>query len=417
LDASGRTVAYELLFRSAHARRAEITDDRMATASVISHAFNELGIAAVLGECRGFINFDAALLMSDVVELLPPQRTVIELLEHVEITSQVVERCRDLKSRGFSFALDDVVHLDDYEPILPCIDVVKVDVLATGASSLPAIVANARARGELCLLAEKVDSREQANRCRALGFELFQGYFFARPTVMEGRRADPSRRVLLRLLEQSLGDVDRAAIETTFKESPELSYKLMRLVNSVGMGVRTSLQSLAHALTMLGRRQLQRWLQVLLYAQQSGGDFSSPLLQLAAARGKLMELLAERQPYDQAYRDRAFMTGILSLLDTLLAAPMTELLAALNLHVDVRRALLERAGSLGHLLQIVEALERTDDRSVTHLLSDGDPCTTAELPQLQIAALAWSNAIGEPSGVGAEPPPAERTASRRRAEG
>jgi EAL and modified HD-GYP domain-containing signal transduction protein len=418
LDLTGKTVAYELLFRS-EPSRAHVTDDRMATASVISHAFSELGIATVLGDCRGFINFDAALLMSDAVELLPPDRTVIELLEHVEITAAIVERCRELRSRGFSFALDDVVQLDAaHAPILPWVDFVKIDVLATDAAALPSVAACARASGHVRLLAEKVDSRERASLCRELGFELFQGFFFARPVLMQGRRTDPSRSVLLRLLEQALGDADGASIEATFKESPELSYKLMRLVNSVGMGLKTSLRSLSHALTILGRRQLQRWLQMLLYAHQSTGDFPSPLLQLAAGRGKLMELLAQQQPSDQAYCDRAFMTGILSLLDTLLEMPMAEIVAALNLHDDVRRALLERGGELGHLLEIVEALERADDRNVATLLSDGDPCSTAELPALQIAALAWSNSIGQPSEApaaapSAQPPPAARADERR----
>jgi EAL and modified HD-GYP domain-containing signal transduction protein len=247
------------------------------------------------------------------------------------------------------------------------------------------------------LLAEKVDTRAQADRCRELGFDLFQGYFFARPHVMQGRRADPSKRVLMRLLEQTLDESDNAAIEQTFKQAPELSYKLMRLVNSVGTGLRSSIQSLSHALTILGRRQLQRWLQVLLFAHQSTGDFPSPLLQMAASRGKLMELLAEQGSRDPKWRDRAFMTGILSLLDALLEMPMADVIEQLRLPDDVRAALLERGGPLGHLLRIVEALEQTDDAGVAALLADGEPCTTAELPQLQIAALTWSNEILRPA--------------------
>lgn len=396
LDLTGTTVAYELLFRSGAVGGNGVLDDRMATASVISHAFNELGLASVLGNCRGFINFDAALLMSDIVELLPPERTVIELLETVEITTEVVERCRDLRSRGFSFALDDIVQLDAaHAPILPLVDVVKIDLPGTPVEALPGIVAAARCAGRVKLLAEKVDSREQADHCRRLGFDLFQGYFFARPVVLQGRRADPSRSVLLNLLQQALTDAENDRIEATFKQAPELSYKLMRLVNSVGMGLRSSIQSLSHALVILGRRQLQRWLQVLLFAHHNAGDFPSPLLQLAAGRGKLMELLAERQVTDTAYRDRAFMTGILSLLDTLLEAPMAEVIAQINLPGDVRDALLDRQGRLGRLLTLVEGLERGDDELVAALLADGDPCPTAELPQLQIEALSWANAIGE----------------------
>jgi c-di-GMP-related signal transduction protein len=396
LDRTSATVAYELLFRSGDANRASITDGRMATARVISHAFGELGLAQVLGDCRGFVNFDAELLMSDTVELLPPERTVIEILETVPITPLVVERCRELRERGFSFALDDMVQLDGtHAPLLPLIDIVKIDISHVASGELETLVARLRRVGPVKLVAEKVDTIEQALQCRALGFDLFQGYFFARPRIIKGRHADPSKQQLLQLLEQTLDESnDNSAIEQIFKEAPELSYKLMRLVNSVGIGARAPIESLPHALTILGRRQLQRWLQVLLFAHDSTGDSPSPLLQMAAARGRLMELLAEQSASDRALPDRAFMTGILSLLDALLEIPIADVLAQIRLSPDVRAALLERGGRLGHLLHVVEALERADDATVAKLLAAGDPCSTDELPQLQIAALSWSNTLG-----------------------
>ena len=396
LDLTGNTVAYELLFRSGDTGVANVVDDRAATSTVISHAFSELGLASVLGQCRGFINFDAALLTSDVIELLPPERTMIELLETVEITAEVVERCRDLRSRGFSFALDDVVQLDAaHAPILPLVDVIKVDIKEAAPDLLPSLVTNVRTLPRrIKLLAEKVDTREQADYCRQLGFELFQGYFFARPVVLQGRRADPSRSVLLHLLQQSVSDAGNAEIEATFKQAPELSYKLMRLVNSVGIGSRYEIRSLSHALVILGRRQLQRWLQVLLFAHHGAGDFPSPLLHMAAARGKFLELLCEHRREPQAICDQAFMTGILSLLDTLLETPMADAIADIALPAVVRQALLERDGLLGRMLRLVEALEHAESEQVASLLHEQDLCATAVLPQLQIAALSWSTGLG-----------------------
>lgn len=396
LDLTGNTVAYELLFRSGDTGVANVVDDRAATSTVISHAFSELGLASVLGQCRGFINFDAALLTSDVIELLPPERTMIELLETVEITAEVVERCRDLRSRGFSFALDDVVQLDAaHAPILPLVDVIKVDIKETAPDLLPSLVTNVRTLPRrIKLLAEKVDTREQADYCRQLGFELFQGYFFARPVVLQGRRADPSRSVLLHLLQQSVSDAGNAEIEATFKQAPELSYKLMRLVNSVGIGSRYEIRSLSHALVILGRRQLQRWLQVLLFAHHGAGDFPSPLLHMAAARGKFLELLCEQRRELQELCDQAFMTGILSLLDTLLEMPMQEAIADIALPAVVREALLGKHGPLGQMLRLAEALERAETEQVASLLDAHDLCSTALLPQLQIAALSWSTGLG-----------------------
>ena len=396
LDRSSTTVGYELLFRSSEANSAAISNHRTATASVISHAFGELGLAQVLGDVRGFINFDDELLVSDAVELLPPKRTVVEILESVIITPRIIERCRELRERGFSFALDDVVQLEHaHEQLLPLIDYVKVDVRGMSSTELRTLVRRVRAGWRVKLLAEKIDSADEANECRELGFDLFQGYFFAKPTIMKGRRADPSKQQLLELLQQTLDESnDNRKIEQTFKRAPELSYKLMRLVNSVGTGLRSPIHSLSHALTILGRRQLQRWIQVLLFAHHGAGDSGSSLLQMAASRGKLMELLAERHSRDAVWPDKAFMTGILSLLDALLATPIAEVIEPLRLPADVRGALLERNGELGHLLRIAEALERSDDRNVSELLIAGAACSPAELPPLQIAALTWSNMLG-----------------------
>jgi EAL and modified HD-GYP domain-containing signal transduction protein len=282
------------------------------------------------------------------------------------------------------------------QQVLPMIDVVKVDIPATPADQIPALIARVRRPG-LKLLAEKIDTQAQADWCRELGFDLFQGYFFARPVVLEGRRADPSKQLLVQLLQQVLTDADNVDIEQSLKQSPELSYKLMRLVNSVGMGLRSPIQSLGHALVVLGRRQLQRWVQVLLFAHHSAGDFPSPLLTLAATRGRLLELLAERESCDNGFRDMAFMTGILSLLDTLLGLPMPDAVAPLALPEDVRDALLRRAGPLGRLLRLVQSLEEGNDTEVAGLLADGRPCPVAELPRLQVAAMSWANSIATPA--------------------
>jgi EAL and modified HD-GYP domain-containing signal transduction protein len=397
LDRRQATVAYELLFRSGDTADATVADDVAATSTVIAHAFGNLGIDAALGPCRAFINFDSALLMSDVVELLPPGRTVVELLETIDIDAVVIERCRRLRRLGFQLALDDVTHLDaGREEVLPLIDVVKVDIAATPADEVPALVERLRRPG-VQLLAEKVDSSAQADWCRDLGFDLFQGYFFARPVILAGRNADPAKSLLVDLLQDVLTDADNDQILATLKQSPELIYKLMRLVNSVSMGLRSPIQSLPHALVVLGRRQLQRWVQLLLFAHHGAGAFPTPLLTLAATRGRLMELLAEAGGFDGVGRDRAFMTGILSLLDALLGTPMAEVVAPLAVPDDVAAALVHREGRFGALLQLVEALEAGDDGEVARLLAGNWPCAVAELPRLQVVAMTWASNIAVPA--------------------
>lgn len=392
LDRAGNAVACELLFRSPDGR--PFPGDRLATASVVTHAFSELGVEAVLGSCRGYINFDAETLHSELPEALPPDRIMLEILETAKITPELVRRCAELHRQGFRFALDDVTGLDAaHEPILPLVDVIKVDLLALAGDELPRIVEALRRPG-IELLAEKVDTPEQAALCRRLGFDLFQGYFFARPVLLEGRAADPSRQHLVRLLQQTLGDTELPEIQETIKRLPALGYKLIRLVNSAGVGLQHRVESLSHALVILGRRRLQRWLQVMLYAQDGDGDFPSPLLTLAAARGRLMELMAGRTSADPAYADRAFMAGILSLLDTLIGAPLADILRPLPLQEDVRDALLWRGGELGQHLSLTEALERDDPVRVARLVDECPGLDIGSLGALQVEAMAWAGDIG-----------------------
>lgn len=397
LDRDGHTVAYELLFRPDRQNGVTVTDDRAATASVIAHAFTDLGIQSVLDERDGLINFDAELLLSDIPELLPAARIVIEILESVEFTPEIMDRCRALKQQGFRLALDDVSQFERLAPeVLELVDIVKIDLAAISTYRLPRLAAAARAAG-VTLLAEKVESLFLADRCRELGFDLFQGYYFARPMLLEGRRAQPDRHLLLQLLQQVANNAPMEELEDTFKRAPELSFKLMRLVNSVGMGLRNRIHSLSHALVVIGERQLHRWLQVLLYAHHEDGVHTAPLLTLAATRGRLMELIAQRCSDDPRLREQAFMTGMVSLLDTLFDTPMEELLAQVDLGDEIRGALLARSGRLGRMLRLVEALERKDPGALADLLGTDMQALQADLPGLQIAAMNWANELGAPS--------------------
>ena len=359
LDRDNELFAYELLFRSGRARNeAHVQDNLAATASVISHAFAELGIEQALGPYKGFINCDETLLLSDIIEILPPDKIVLEVLETVEVTPAIVERCGELKTRGFTLALDDFVNYEDrWRPLLELVEIVKVDLMPLDQAGLARTTAALR-RFPLKLLAEKVDSREQARHCHQLGYDLFQGYFFARPAIIAGRKLGHSQLSLVRLLGLVLGDAETSELETAFKHEPGLSVNLMRLTNSVATGVRTKVTSLRHAITVLGRRQLQRWLQILLYTNPAGGNVASPLLQLAATRGRLMELMAGKlHPGNREIEDRAFMTGIMSLMPTLMGVELAEILKGINVATEVREALETRSGEVGRLLRLAEALE------------------------------------------------------------
>ncbi len=394
LDRNESLCAFELLFRSgSQTAGANVVDDTHATAQVMLNVFGEMGIAEVLGAHKGFINLDAEFLHSDTVELLPRQQVVLELLETIVIDDAIIARCRELKAKGFSLALDDVLDLSsEIKPLLDVVDVVKLDLMQIEQSRLPALVKKLK-QYPVKLLAEKVEDREQARCCMEMGFDMFQGYYFARPEMLSGKRPDPSRMALLRILTLMLSDAENEKIVDAFKEHPTLAYNLLRLVNSAGNNLTTKVSSLSHGLMVLGRRALQRWVQLLLYASK-GGDEVSPLMQLAATRAKLMELIARQVcPRDFDYVERAFMVGMLSLLDVLMDEPLPEIVARMSLQEEIEAALLQRSGDIGDLLALCVELESCDTVAVQERLRARPGLTADALNMAQIEAMGWANNI------------------------
>jgi len=393
LDRNQELYAFELLFRSGEANAAHFTDGTIATATVMQHVLNEFGLDSVLGKFKGFINLDETMLMSDLIELLPKDRVVLEVLETVQLNDTVVERIAMLKRAGFTLALDDVIGLPpELERVLSDIDIVKVDIQQLDMAVLKALCTQL-SRHSVRLLAEKVDTREQVDACIAMGFELFQGYYFAKPQIMTGKRLSPAEATIMRLLGLLIADDDAEEIESLLKQEPALTMNLLRLTNSVGAGMRGRISSVSSALMVLGRRQMLRWLQLLLYSGKGSGRLPSALMQLAATRGRMMELLAQSWS-DPGVSDRAFMTGIMSLMETLLAIPMADILAPLPVAEDVRTALLDRGGRLGALLDVVEAVEGQGKCEISTLLVRLPGISIADIEQANMGAMTWANNLG-----------------------
>lgn len=392
--------AYELLFRSAAAGPANVTDDLMATASVIAHT-SELGMANVIGASLGFINVDAAMLMSDVIHFLPRQQVVLEILETVEVTERVHARIKHLVQAGYRIALDDVVAASvRVRKLLPLADFVKIDIDCMAPADIADLVAKFKHEKKK-LLAEKVESAQQYRQCLALGFEYFQGYYFARPTVLTGKKLSPSQRVIMQLMAHFASDADTSEIADVIKQDASLSLTMLRLANSSVSGSARQIDSLGQALTTLGRHQLQRWLQILLYAEAGrAGGMASPLLMLATTRGRLLELIAEKtRPGDPGIADTAFTVGIMSLTDALFNLPMEKILLQLPVANEVNDALLARSGLYGDMLRLVEHIERVEDNAaMAAALLKKLGLSTDAFQALQLAAFEWSNTVSHGAG-------------------
>jgi c-di-GMP phosphodiesterase len=394
-------VAYELLFRSAAAGPANVTDDLSATASVIAHA-SELGMENVIGASLGYINVDAAVLMSDFVQFLPREKVILEILETVEVTGPVVDRVRELVQAGYRFALDDVIaESDGMHRLLPLVDVVKVDINEITFDNLTRLSDRIRAANKK-LLAEKVETLEQFQQCMELGFHYFQGYYFAHPVVLTGKKLSTSQVTIMQLMAQIIADADSADIEHSIKQDASLGLTLLRLVNTPAAGVPQRIDSIGQALLVLGRRQLQRWLQILLYADTGKSRAAaSPLLALAATRGRLLELMAAKiRPNNRNMAEIAFTVGIMSLMDALFGLPMARILTELSVTDEVRDALLSREGIYGDMLKLAESVEHiqeADSLAVAPLLGKLN-LSGEDFYALQVSAFEWSDSISHSAG-------------------
>lgn len=394
LDRNGALYAYELLFRSSPINAAHIVDDHHATIQVITRAFGELGLQSVLGDALGFINLDARLLACDGVDALPQERMVLEILESTHFCPAAVEHCRILHDKGYRLALDDVVALDpSHKNVLPYVSYVKIDLIDLPEASLRKLVAQLKPLN-LRLLAEKVETHRQFELCAALGFDYFQGYYFAHPEVLSGKRVDPARQQMLRMLQLLQRDAETSHIAAVFKQDPKLTYNLLRLVNSVASGLRTHIASVEQAMTLLGRKMLMRWLLMLLFAHGDGARFPDPLAVMAACRGRFMELLAMCTDRDREFADQAFMTGMMSLIEAVLEIPMHRIVEELNLATPIRAALIAREGRLGEMLRLIECVESYDTECVNDRLTALD-LTIDQLTRAEIEAMSWANGIGK----------------------
>ena len=394
LDRNQALFGYELLFRGSAQGPAQIESGISASASVIHHA-SQLGMARAIGDATAFLNVDTDVLMSDLFAFLPRERTVLEIVRSVEPTDAVIQRMTELAAHGFRFAAEASAHGASLSRLLPVIDFVKMDLRELPVVTLLSLAPRLRGTGKR-LVAEKVETLNEYRTCLDIGFDYFQGYYFAKPTVIAGRKLSPSQLAVLDLMNLVTSDADNAAIERAIKKDVTLGLNLLRLVNTPAAGAGRRVESISQALMLLGRRQLQRWLQILLYAEPDvRGHNLSPLLMLATTRARLMELLAQRlRPAQRNVSDIAFTVGMMSLMDTLFCIPMQDIVEQIPVIDEVRHALLVRRGFFGELLRLTESIERMEDSedevmpSLKELSIDGD-----DLAELEVSAFEWSDKV------------------------
>jgi len=356
LSEKEKIFGYELLFRNGNTSGAVINDDYQATATVMMNALNSFGFNSLVGGRKGFINVNDRILLSGFIDLLPHENTVLEILETQVPDKKFIELCRTFKEKGYSLALDDFTYNDSFKPLLNLVDYVKLDVMMHDRTKLAETIQIIQ-KYPVKILAEKVETKDDFRFCHELGCELFQGYFFAKPAVLTTKSLSASQIILLELINGLAREEEMDSLEKLFKKSPQLDIKLLTFINSAGFYLIQKVASIRQAMMLLGYKNLQKWVALLLFAQDSDDFRSNPLLERAAIRGLMMESIVRKITGSRSMGDTAFIVGILSLTHVLLGITMDELVSKLNLAQDIKDALTKREGPLGSALLVTEKAE------------------------------------------------------------
>ena len=377
LDREGKIYAYELLFRdSPESDIAVISSDVQATAQVLENVLNNIGFQRLIGDHKAFINCSRQMLLDNIFGLLNPANFVLEILEDVEVDSTLIRAVERYKARGFEIALDDFIYNDDYirrfEPLFKYVSYVKMDIADNDKESLEKAVQFFRPM-HIKILAEKVEDESTFKKCLDDGYDYFQGFFFAKPELVTGRKIDATSATILQLLLRIKSRPSLEELCDTLSAHEDISQNLLRFVNSDAQTRHSRIASVKDAIVWVGMQRIQEWLMLMLYARPELGmtPQSSPLFQNASHRAKFLESLARTiDENDDDFCAKAFMVGLISRMDALVRAPLETILPDAPADDEMQEALLNRNGRLGALLRLADAVELDDRDSIRTSLSE-----------------------------------------------
>lgn len=390
LDSDRSVFGYELFDRSVSAELHTASSDAQLLFNLLSMADNE----ALMQKKILFINCTHDSLAGGHLELVTPDQIVLEIpalpIAQVDQIQTRLPTLQAMRERGFRLAFDYSVLTRSYETWLPLASFIKFDVSVLKPASISSFVKLAQSKSSAQLIAEKVETAQQHEMLQKLGVQLFQGYWFAKPVLVEGQTVRPAQATILQLINLVRQQASTHEIEEVLKRDPTLSFNLLRFINSASFGLRTEVTSFKHAVMLLGLNKLFKWAALLLTTSQAGG-VPPAVGSTAVVRGRLMELLAA-DTLDSEESDNAFVVGIFSLLDTLLGMPMPAALASLSLPETVTNALLYGTGPLAPYLALAQACESGDDDTFANT-SVALGLNSNQVNWAHLQALAWAETV------------------------
>ena len=351
-----RVYAYELLYREGNTSGAPNMDGDLATSRVMLNAFTDMGLDRIVGSHRAFLNMTRSLLM-DLPEFpFDRKRLVLEILEDIVIDEPFVQRIAALAKEGFTLALDDFEFRQTRHPLIPHIQILKVEVPTMEWDKVAQQMAKVN-RSDMLLLAEKVETEQEYRQLHELGFDLFQGYYFSRPHVVTGKRLNENQLITLKLL-ATLNDPQSTPrqLENLIVQDPGLVYNILRYLNSAALKMPRKIDSIQQAIVYLGVQRLRGWANLIALSRIDGQPVET--FTIALVRAHMRAKLTAR--VDSEESDGAFTVGLLSVLDLLMGQHMDKLLELMPISESIKGALLDHRGTAGEALRCARSFEQKE---------------------------------------------------------
>ncbi|WP_315113959.1 HDOD domain-containing protein [Clostridium intestinale] len=388
-DKKNKIIAYELLFRTGILNKYNSVDGDNATIEVIKNTLFNFGIEKIAKSKKVFINFTENILKSNILDLLSPEYVVVEILEDIEPTLEIINICKKLKEMKYTIALDDFVFHNKYKSLMEFVDIIKVDFRITNGEERKEVIKKIKNKN-IKFLAEKVETIEEFNDAVKYGYSYFQGYYLSKPVVISGKKIPENKIIHMRLLEElNSKDFSLEKVEELIKKDISLSYKLLRIVNSAEFGLKHKVTSIKQALSYTGEIQVKKWL-YLVSIKAIGDDRPDFIIFESLARAKFGELIFLKTRFKNDSFN-AYLTGMLSLVDVILEKPIDEILEEILVDEEVKSALIgEKNNKYGFLLSLILNYEQGKIDKIFELMEYFN-ISTDELRSSYMEAIEWSH--------------------------
>lgn len=356
-NCSNEVIAYELLFRNGQNNFYNNSNGDEATRNVIANSFYAFDFKSIIDNRKAFINFTEELIKEEIATILPSEYVVIEILEDIEPTEEVISACKKLKNKGFTLALDDFIFDEKYMKLLEMVDIIKIDFKLTRGYERKKILELKKVNNRIKFLAEKVENKEEYDAALKLGYTYFQGYYFSKPIVLSTKNIPANKDTALKILKLiNKEDFEFNQLEDLIIKDVGISYKLIKLINSSAFFMKNKVSSIKYAITLLGRKEIVKWLYVVLLNDLKENS-ANELLKVSLQRAKLCESISNMSEHNEKSYS-AYMVGLFSVMDAILKCPIEVILKELYLSDEIKDGLIEEANLLNKILKLAINYER-----------------------------------------------------------